>query len=150
MNDREQVEALFCSRILYLIVIGGTAPNPYLHKIATELIQAPLQNLSKERSSTIRRRVVRLEEKYIHPFVGRAHGSKIALIAYYFINKLLDEDYLDIPDNSPFRELANKLFSAITTSLEFGSRSFIEVSKSANKQAQKMLTGLQADGYFQY
>lgn len=136
---------MFCSRILYLIVIGGMEANEQLKELATQVITLPLAGITPDKSRSLRKRVLRLEQKYIHPFVGKAHGSKIAMIAYFFINTLIEEDYISVPPDSPFMCLADILFSAIKTE----ERGFELLSDSAQKQAEKMLKGLNKDGYFQ-
>lgn len=155
MNDRQLTEVMFCSRLLYLVVIGGmdVPGNEQAYQkikdLALEVIQDPIRTAHRQRSENLRRRVVRLEQKYMHQYVGKAHGSKVALVLYYFLNDLIERDYLCVPPESPFMELADIVFGAITNSLQPDSPEFTLVAKSAQKQAIKMLKELQKDGYFQ-
>jgi hypothetical protein len=148
MNDSTRVEVMLCCRLLHLIVVGGTSNNGKLLELSTKVIEEPLQGLDQKRSRNLRTRCARVERILVEPFVDKVHGSKLALIVYHFINGLIDEDYLVVPQESNFSKLANTLFELITKHLPIDSIDFEKVNKSAEKQAKSWRKNLFDMGYF--
>jgi hypothetical protein len=135
MNDSTRIEVMLCCRLLHLIVVGGVSNNEELLQLSSKVIEEPLEGLTKEKSASLRRRCLRVEAVLIQPIVEKVHGSKLALIVYHFINDLIDEDYIAVPEDSNFSKLANILFGLITNYYPIND-DFERVNKSAKKQSQ--------------
>ncbi len=148
MTDREIVEVSFLARMIYLIVISGMREDiaQKLHGDALAALEEPLTMLPEKKKNNLKRRVIRLEERFIKPLSNKTHSVKILLIAYYFINKLIDDDYINIPEESKLYKLINTLLNYVDQDIQ----GFQKIDKSAEKQSAKWLEKLQNEGYYKH
>lgn len=150
MNARHRCEVSFIARIIYLLVLGGVkTKDPEQHqeleRVAYDAMMDPLKGLTEREASTIKRRVIRMESETIKKFTDNTNGVKIVLIAYYFINALVDEGYLELPEESSLAMVTDFLLSVV----DMKSIGMDKQLDSAKKVAGKWLVHLRNEGYYQ-
>jgi hypothetical protein len=148
INETQKIETMLCCRLLYIVVIGGTAYTEELLALSKKVIEEPLEGMTLDKSRKLQRRCLRIERMLIQPLVEKAHGSKVALVVYHFLNRLIDEDYIEVPEGSNFAILADVLFNLIPIHLPTESEDFEKVNKSAKKVANFWRDKLGGMGYF--
>jgi hypothetical protein len=150
LKDRERCEVSFIARLVYIVIIGGLKCSTQKQHIemaefALQAATEPFLGLDSKRANTLRRRVVRMEDNTIKPMTGKAHGEKVLLVIYFFINELIDKEYLNIPEECKLRIIVDTLLKLLDTKSE----SMQSRLPSAKKQAEKWLVTLQSEGYYQ-
>lgn len=149
MNDRHRCELCFVARIIYLLIIGGVSTRfrsdyEEMQKIAYKSISEPLIGLPARESGKIRRRVFRMEEKTINLMAGKSHGKDLAITVYFFINHLVEDGWIIIPEDSDIGKLGDFILSLIDPEDEDTKIKMI----SAREKAAEWIAKLQSEGYY--
>lgn len=149
MNDREKCEVSFISRCVHMITIAGMkyTKNDDANKIsniAYESAIEPFIECDERRKKSLIRRVIRMQDKTINKMIGNYHGEEVLLTLYFFIEKLIEMDYLIIPENSKLRIIVDYLLSLIDINSKLTNKRL----KSAKKQADKWMEILKNEGYY--
>lgn len=149
MNHRHRVEIMFIARTMHVIAVNGVkfeTPDEHEEFIneAWEAVLEPSNGLCAKDKETLRRRLMRMEEKTLRPACEKAFAEKIILIGYHFINELQDREYLEIPEGSKLRRITDALLSMIDPEDAVTQKRMV----TSAKQARKWLEILQKEGYY--
>ncbi len=144
LTDRQRCESSFIGRLIYVLILGGVQSGNHqgLADMALEVCESPLRGLFNP--GAIKRRVIRMEQNTILPLSGKAHGEKVLLVCYFFINKLVDDGIIEMPEESQLALLVDHLLSLINPEDDVVKKRM----KSAEKQAARWLEILRKDGYY--
>lgn len=150
MNDRQRCEVMFTARIMHVIATGGVSfkeegAHERFVALATSALFEPVQDVTRDKANKLRERMERMARKTIIPECKVSKAEKMLLIGYHFINKLVEDEYLFIAENSPLRKVTDTLLEAVDMENEVAQKRF----KKAEKQARKWLETLRSEGYFQ-
>lgn len=148
-NDKHRCEESFISKLLYTVIRGGVQmPTIEQHKTlstyAYDLSIEPFSDMAQKDAEKLIRRVDRMGNNTIKPLLNKAHGEKVLLTVYYFINRIMDMDYLIIPEDSEFRLLIDWLLKELPLDEERVKKRMA----NANKLSEKWLNILQGEGYY--
>lgn len=149
MRDIDRCEVSFLGRIVYLVVIGGIQCKTDKHhkelaRIALLASMEPFEKLDARKSSALRRRVMRMEEVTIAPMTHKTHAEEVILVVYYFINRLIESEYIDVPEETNLWKIMDYLLSLLDLEKDT-IKSYI---KTAPAKADKWLKSLEGQGYY--
>lgn len=106
-----------------------------------------LDGIDIKRAQKLLRRVWRISDAVLKPFHdAKAHVAKFGLVAYYVMQRLVENGRLEIVDGSAFDQVISALLSPDGTLTEFAN--IPKIDESAQKQARKMFATLKAEGLF--
>jgi hypothetical protein len=149
MNDRQRVEALLFPQMLLAVLIAGVGHKDDEYEKCKALLLAAceeiLHDLDDRRRSSILRRTYRLQLAVTEPY--RKEGvplAKVGLMELYVLQRILDDNYLVLTEGSSMAKALDLIVPALGHALEEP-----KLNTSAQKQAGKMLSALQAAGYFE-
>lgn len=144
LSDKQRCELSFVGRLIHLLILGGITSGNHqeLADIALKISEEPF--IGATNIDSLKRRVIRMERNTIAPLAGKSHGEKILLICYYFINTLVDEGILAMPEESNLAKLVDFLLELIDVENEVVQKRMA----SADKQARKWLETLRSEGYY--
>lgn len=149
MKDRHKCEVMWLAHLLYVIVYSGVSYPSEEERLkwlnfAFDAISEPVNNDAGYVKERLRRRVLRMSEATIKPACKVSKASKLILVGYYIMNRLMDSGYLIIPDNSKMMQVVEHLLGLVDIE-DFGVQ---KQMVSAKKQANKWLEKLQRMGYY--
>ena len=101
-TDRQRIEIMFAQRLIYQIIIRclGEDITKSLKEEADLMIEEPISDLDFKKRNSLKRRCMSLEQKHIlKPFIGKVSGEKIVLVAYHFLEWVM-ENYLDVQEGT--------------------------------------------------
>lgn len=150
MNARQRIECAFPAYLLYNIcrsiyeVVPDDEKAQYMHKAALDAaVVQPFAGLPDKDAASQRRRLIRLYGDTVDAHYAGKNLSGMALLAYHFM-EWLQENALEIGEDSTLRDVADGLFAEVNLQHE----GFTALAKSAEKQAPKLIQALQERGYY--
>lgn len=150
MNDKQRCEIMFVARIMHVIALTGCrfeaeGQHEKFVRTATDAVLEPVRDLPVRKAESIRRRVARMEDLTLKPACHKATAEKVLLIGYFFMEGLIEREYLIIHEGSPLRNVTDVLLEAVDLEDEVAQKRL----KNGEKQARKWMEKLQSEGYFQ-
>jgi hypothetical protein len=149
LKDKHRVEIALPSHMMLAIILAGvedreTEEFKYLKENAVQAASEVLADLSPNKAGSLARRTQALHNEAMAPFLteGVLYG-KLGLIVFYFIKAITESGYLRYEEGSPFENAALAFMEALQEHA-----SVAAMDRSAQKQARKLLQGLQALGYY--
>lgn len=139
LTDRIRCELTFIARTLHIIVVTSLSCSDEgeydsVLLIANNALMQPLVGLDAHKLHTLKNRIQRMEDATIRLAChDKAHGEQLVLIAYHFINKLVDDGLLDIPESTPLAKLSDYLLMLINPDNPVTQVRMVKTEKTARK-----------------
>ena len=152
LSDRNRIEICLPAQMMLASAIAGI-PEAEQKKsdflsFKKDLIDAssePVNDLNNRKRSSILRRVLRLHEGIPEEIIGDDMGDipKLALVQFHLIRIIIEDGYLQYPEDGPFGRAVVTFMEALQHHAEK-----TKLNISAIKQAKKLLLRLQAEGFY--
>lgn len=148
-GSRERCEIMYICRIMNVIALNGMrfdAQEEHARFVEEtwQAVMEPVKDLNHKAREFIRVKVNAMENLTLKPACDKSFAEKILLIGYYFMDDLIEREYLIIPEDSALRRVTDYLLTMVNIEDE-GTQKRME---SAQKQAKKWMQILQGKGYF--
>lgn len=148
-GSRERCEVTFIARIMNVIALNGMRfdtkdEHRRFVEESWQAVMEPVEGLNIQAKEFIRIKVNAMENLTLKPACDKSFAEKILLIGYYFMDDLIEREYIIIPDGSALRRVTDYLLALVDIEDE-GTQKRME---SAQKQARKWMQILQGKGYF--
>lgn len=140
---------MFIGRIMNVIALNGMRfDTKDEHREFVEeswrAVMEPVAGLNIKAREFIRIKVSVMESLTLKPACENSFAEKILLIGYYFMDDLIEREYIIIPEDSALRKVTDYLLSLVDPS----DKGTMKRMESAKKQAKKWMQILQEKGYF--
>ena len=151
-SDRRIVQELLPVRLFAIVIAEGIdqPDGDDARQLLTWLRQAQdeiLADVEPKKADALLRRVKRAVEVAKQPFVeANAAVAKFGLCIFYLLDCLRRNGLFGVVDDSSLDKAIAAILAPEGTVTEFAN--IPKVDSSAQKQARKMLEGMQAEGYF--
>jgi hypothetical protein len=150
LSDRHRVELLLLPMIAQSVVkAGATHPgDPTVIQAVNHFaaaIQEVVAGVDDKKRYSLLRRASRLHNAAAQPHVeAKVRVDKVGLMLFYLLNWSVECGYLVLHDGTPMAKGLDLLLPALEHAANIS-----KLDASAQKAAVKLLTTLQADGFFQ-
>lgn len=150
MKARHRCEIMFISRIFHVIVVSGMKfdtkqEHDEMIRVAHDAVCESTDDLCDKDKEVIRRRVQRMEYLTLKPACQKSLSERILLIGYYFMQLLIDREYIEFPEGSRLARITDYLFSLIDLDDKITQLRL----DNTQKQARRWMRILQEQGYYQ-
>lgn len=143
LSDKRRTEIAYLSELVTGVILSCTS-NPEIKQDARDVAKLPFAGLEARKVRSLTRRVAKLMVKTLMTIPDKTDGEKVIIIAYCFINMLSESGIIETSPESPSGQMMDWLLSDINSESEVTQSRL----KSGNKTANKWLTILQEEGYF--
>jgi hypothetical protein len=148
LTDRQRVEVMLPAQLMLGVLISGANKQDADYKRAlAALIEAcddAVRDVPRDRRDRIARRMLRAHDEITAPFLKEgARADKVGLVVFYWLELLIDSDYLLLRAGGAMQCALDVLLPA----LEHAAR-IERLDASAQKSARKFLAHLQQLGYY--
>jgi len=163
MNRRRQIQLAIPAAIAFIAYDGllkcaykeGGEPEPEETLTRDLLKKASLEPFfyekDKKKLASLINGADRAARGAMEPYIGSSFG-KVFPMVLNVTNRLQDMGYLEVVDGGAYAEAMEAIIDALNTAIdngEDGASDFEKMLKSADKQADKIITNLQSQGYYQ-
>lgn len=151
-SDRDIVQDLLPIRIFTAVITHGIddPEGDTAKQILTWLGEAEseaLLDVDGRKADQLCRRSWRLHAKILEPFVaGKVAVAKFALVAFYVLDTIRRQGKLQYREDGPLDRAIGAILAEDGTVTEFAN--IKKIDESAQKQARKMFSLLQDEGYY--
>lgn len=148
LHDKDRVLTGYICKLLMHVFVGCVhfekeEENTAAKKLAVEVQMSFLRDVADERKRrNLYQRVLSLEKKTIYTLGDKVHGSKVMLVIYYLLSRLLELGVAVIPEDSKEGKMLNHCLESLGEALEED-----KLLRSAEKQAERWFRVLQDEGY---
>lgn len=152
MNDRQRIESAIIPALIYatvknMEVYQKTNQEKEDHRYITETAYhayyyEPVMGMMQNDQAQIRRRLNRLYQK-LAPLMNEHTNGKCMMIIYYMLEGLIQDGRVSVYDGTPFAKAMEMFLEPIQELFRQG-----KLDQSAQKQADRLMTAIKAEGYF--
>ena len=152
LSDRNRIEICLPAQMMLTSAIAGVpeteqGKEDFLEFKKNLIIASkwPISDLDTKKRNNLLRRLTRLHENIHAEVIGNDAGNipKLALVQFHLIRIIIEDGYLDYPEDGPFAVAVIAFMEALQHHANES-----KLNTSAIKQAKKLLLSLQDGGFY--